>query len=170
MSVTNLYTPSKDRIDLLRGCPMPSLLPVDLLASACQRVLANPDDHEALLNYGQPVGYQPLREALAAWLGEHYQVAPDPNRICVTGGASQSLACILQSFTDPIYTRAIWMVAPCYFLAASIFEDSGFTDRLKAVSEDDDGINIEELEQKLTANDESWSSLNSEVCYRSSNR
>ncbi|KAF5541762.1 aminotransferase [Fusarium mexicanum] len=159
----NLYSFTKDRIDLLRGCPMSKLLPADLLSSACQRVLANPNDHEALLNYGQTIGYQPLREALATWLSDHYQVTPDPNRICVTGGASQSLACVLQSFTDPAYTRAIWMVAPCYFLAASIFEDSGFANRLKAVSEDDDGLNTEELEQKLIAYDESWTKSNSKT-------
>ncbi|XEU99842.1 hypothetical protein FSHL1_005129 [Fusarium sambucinum] len=163
MSITNLYSSSENGIDLLRGCPTPSLLPADLLASACQRVLSNPNDHETILNYGQTVGYQPLREALATWLSEHYQVNRDPDRLCITGGASQSLACILQSFTDPSYTRGIWMVAPCYFLAASIFEDSGFASRLKAVSEDDEGINIEELEQKLTDHDESWSVSPSET-------
>ena len=51
-----------------------------------------------------------------------------------SGGASQSVANILQSFTDPEYTRAVWAVAPCYHLMCPIFEDSGFRGRLRAVA------------------------------------
>lgn len=141
----------KQQINLLRGWPSPHLLPADLLSAACQRVLADPVESVPILQYAPDEGYQPLRERLAQWLGRHYGVEPDANRICITGGASQNLACVLQSFTDPHYTRAVWMVAPCYHLAATVFEDSGFAGRLRAVPEDDEGLDIEELERRLEA-------------------
>jgi len=76
-------------------------------------------------------------------------VPADAGRLCITGGASQNLACILQSFTDPGYTVAIWMAAPCYYLACPIFADAGFAGRLKAVPEDDDGIDLSYLEKAM---------------------
>lgn len=114
-------------------------------------MLSDPVESVPILQYGPDEGYQPLRERLAQWLGQHYSVEPDANRICITGGASQNLACIMQSFTDPLYTRAVWMVAPCYHLAGGIFEDAGFAGRLRAVPEDDEGVDIQELERKIEA-------------------
>jgi DNA-binding transcriptional MocR family regulator len=70
----------------------------------------------------------------------------DAERICITGGASQNLACVLQVFTDPVYTR-VWMVAPCYFLACRIFEDAGL--RTRAVGEGDEGVDLVGLEREL---------------------
>jgi DNA-binding transcriptional MocR family regulator len=55
------------------------------------------------------------------------------------------------SFTDVDVTRAVWMTAPCYHLACSIFEDAGFQGRLKAVPEDEDGIDVDILERKMSA-------------------
>lgn len=139
------------QINLLRGWPSPDLLPANLLSAACQRVLADPVESVPILQYAPDLGYQPLRERLAQWLGQHYGVEPDANRICITGGASQNLACILQSFTDPHYTRAVWMVAPCYHLSFGMFEDSGFAGRLRAAPEDDEGLDVEELERRMAA-------------------
>ncbi|TFA97479.1 Uncharacterized protein CCMA1212_010791 [Trichoderma ghanense] len=143
--------PKKKQINLLRGWPSPSLLPAQLLSSATQRILSSPVSSVPLLQYAPDEGYQPLRERLAQWLGRHYGVEPDANRICVTGGASQNLACILQSFTDPGWTRAVWMVAPCYHLAGAIFEDAGFRGRLRAVPEDEEGVDVGELERRMEA-------------------
>ncbi|KAF1733978.1 uncharacterized protein CRV24_005510 [Beauveria bassiana] len=118
----------KTQINFIRGWPAPELLPAGQLAAACQRVLATdrPDVYTPLLEYGADEGYAPLRRGLATWLGRHYGVAPDPDRICVTGGASQNLARILQSFSDAHVTRAVWAVAPVYHLAVPIFQDAGF--------------------------------------------
>ncbi|KAK1989282.1 aminotransferase [Colletotrichum cereale] len=166
----------KKPINLLRGWPSPSLLPAVALSAAAVKTLADPATYIPGLQYGPDPGYQPLRESLARWLsafypavdpaplsatgtaasdsgrdGLHQHHPPDARRICVTGGASQNLACILQSYTDPLYTKNVWMVAPCYFLACPIFADAGFDGRLKAVPEDDDGIDIEYLRKGLEA-------------------
>ncbi|KAI1392417.1 pyridoxal phosphate-dependent transferase [Hypoxylon trugodes] len=136
-------------INLMRGWPAPSLLAPNLLTSAAQSVLSNPATFIPALQYGPDPGYQPLREALAQWLGRHFNVKPDPERICISGGASQNIACILQSFTDPEYTRAIWMIAPCYHLAFDIFKDAGFAGRLRAFPEDDEGVDLKALEEGI---------------------
>ncbi|KAF6805637.1 histone acetyltransferase esa1 [Colletotrichum sojae] len=157
----------KKPINLLRGWPAPSLLPAQALSQAAVTALADPATYVPGLQYGPDPGYQPLREAAAKWLAEFYPRAspayesstsvnedhhdPDVSRICVTGGASQNLACILQSFTDPLYTQNVWMVAPCYFLACPIFADAGFDGRLRAVPEDEEGIDIEYLRRGLEA-------------------
>lgn len=62
------------------------------------------------------------------------------------------MANILQGFTDPAYTRAVWAVSPCYFLAVPIFEDAGFAvgnGKLKGVREDEEGVDLEELERGI---------------------
>lgn len=150
---------AKKPINLMRGWPSPSLLPAALLSAASQRLLADPAIYTPALQYGPDPGYQPLREGLARWLGRHYGVDADPERICITGGASQSVACLLQSFTDPVVTRAVWVVAPCYYLACPIFEDSGFKGRLRATPEDKEGIDLEALEAKIRALEESENDL-----------
>lgn len=69
--------------------------------------------------------------------------AADADRICITGGASQNLACVLQVFSDPLKTR-VWMVAPCYYMACRIFEDAGVL--MNAVGEGSEGIDLVALE------------------------
>ena len=144
MSIT-----SPPPINLLRGWPAPSLLPNAAMQSAALRVLADPSKAQPALLYGPDQGYAPLRDALAAWLANFYGAPELPERICVTGGASQNLAVILQVFADPGTTRNVWMVAPCYHLACRVFTDAGFADRLRAVPEDEEGIDIGYLERRL---------------------
>lgn len=143
----------KQQINFLRGWPAPELLPAAQLAAACQRVLsdADPAAYTPILEYGADEGYAPLRRHLARWLARHYNVQPDPERICITGGASQNLACLLQSFTDPNVTRAVWAVCPVYHLAVPIFNDAGFGGRVRATPEDGDGVDVQALEDKMMA-------------------
>lgn len=164
----------KKQINLLRGWPSPHLLPPSHLLSASTSLLTSPppDDEPPsskfsfnipALQYGADPGYEPLRHSLAAWLTQNYtahETYPShgfptlttAEQICITGGASQNLANILQGFTDPAYTRAVWAVSPCYFLAVPIFEDAGFAvgnGKLKGVREDEEGVDLEELERGI---------------------
>lgn len=142
---------AKGPIDLLTGWPNPGLLPPAHLESAAHTVLSNPDLTRESLRYGEDEGYLPLRKAIAGWLTNFYepQEKISYDRICITGGASQNIACVLQTFTDPIYTRNVWMVAPTYFRCCRIIDDSGFGGRLRGVPEDEEGIDIDYLAEHI---------------------
>lgn len=145
---------SKKQINLLRGWPNPSLLPTPAIARAAQTALSDPSIAIPGLSYGPDPGYQPLREEIAAWMQRFYGTestdadakSSGADRICITGGASQNLACVLQVYTDPVRTR-VWMVAPCYFLACGIFKDAGLG--MSAVPEGEEGVDLEMLEEML---------------------
>jgi DNA-binding transcriptional MocR family regulator len=141
--------PPKRPINLLRGWPNASLLPQAQLLAASQTALSNQSVATDGMLYGPDDGYLPLRQEISKWLSSFYDCPDEVQRICITGGASQNLACILQVFTDPSVTRAVWMVAPCYFLACRIFEDAGFVGRLRAVPEDADGIDVHYLQREI---------------------
>ena len=132
-----MHSAPKRAINFLQGWPHPSLLPPRLLQIASTNVLLDvPSVTTEVLEYGNDGGYPPLMKSIASWLTKFY--APrEPvshKRIVISGGASQNLACILQTYTDPLYTRNVWIVAPAYYLAFRIFTDSGFDGRLKAVT------------------------------------
>lgn len=148
-----MSAPQKE-INLLRGWPAASLLPAHLMARGAERILSDPAVYTPAMQYGPSGGYPLLRSSLTQWLARHYRVKPDTERLAITGGASQSIANVLLSFTDPVITRAVWFVAPTYHLASNIFEDAGFKHRLRATPEDEDGVNLEILENKILALEE----------------
>jgi DNA-binding transcriptional MocR family regulator len=134
-------SPPTKQINLLRGWPHASLLPVEKIREASKRALGDEKTVIPGLCYGPDAGFGPLRESIEEWTGRFFKGDRKTeeeskgdgemdegeklgDRICITGGASQNLACVLQVFSDPVYTN-VWMVAPCYFLACRIFEDSG---------------------------------------------
>jgi aspartate/methionine/tyrosine aminotransferase len=107
--------------------------------------------------YGPDEGDARLRKGVASWLTSFYSASKPitEDRIAVSGGASQAIANILQVYTDPIYTRNVWLVSPSYMLVFRIFEDSGFAHKLRAVpSEDDEGIDIDFLRAQIRMSEE----------------
>ncbi|KAF1914490.1 pyridoxal phosphate-dependent transferase [Ampelomyces quisqualis] len=147
---------SKKLINLLRGWPNTSLLPTQLLDKATHNVLKNPTIAYPAMCYGPDAGDPRLRKHVASWLTNFYQPkdAIPEERVCITGGASQNLACLLQVYTDPAYTRNVWVVAPAYMLSCRMFEDAGFHQKLRAVPEDNEGIDMEYLRQEIKKSEE----------------
>ncbi|THV87313.1 putative aminotransferase [Aureobasidium pullulans] len=138
-------------INLVRGWPSTTLLPTEHLSRAAQKALGNPSIAFPGMLYGPDEGYCPLRETLGLWLTSFYRPEKpvSKERITITGGASQNLGCLLQVFTDPAYTRDVLFAAPAYMLAFRIFEDNGFAGKMKAVPEDDDGMDMCALRKVL---------------------
>jgi DNA-binding transcriptional MocR family regulator len=138
-------------INLQLGWPSPSLFPSQQLLSGATNVLSSQKLSAASLVYGPDAGYAPLRESLAKWLTKIYSPhsIPKSGRICVTNGASGNLDNILARFTEPGYTRNIWMIEPSYFLACPIFMDAGFSGLMKGVPEDEEGLDVEFLRRGL---------------------
>ncbi|KAJ5574829.1 hypothetical protein N7450_008728 [Penicillium hetheringtonii] len=138
-------------IDLLTGWPNPALLPAPDLLRSATTVLTDPSIANPALLYGPDEGPESLRIHIAQWLNTFYRPHRPitPHRICITGGASQSLACILHVFTDPLYTRNVFMVDPTYHLAGRMVDDAGFAHQTRRVPEDEEGIDLDYLENAL---------------------
>nr|POE86460.1 uncharacterized protein CFP56_46644 [Quercus suber] len=147
---------TKTPINLLRGWPNDALLPVQLLKDAAQEALSDTSIAYPGMAYGPDHGYQPFREAIADWLTAFYKPRSpiSASQVVATGGASQNLGCMLSVFTDPEYTRNIWIVAPAYFLAFPIFEDAGLGSKMQAVPEDEEGLDIEQLRKEMAKSEE----------------
>ncbi|KAG5926643.1 hypothetical protein E4U42_003080 [Claviceps africana] len=149
-----MASPADKPIDFSLGCPSPSLFPSYHLLQGASSIVYSAEKCPDTLVYGPDAGYAPLRARIAAWLRHVYSPDEDSGavsaeRICITSGASANLANILTKFTEPGYTRAIWMVEPCYFLACPIFTDAGFEGRLRGVPEDEQGLDIDFLRSAL---------------------
>ena len=138
-------------VDLLTGWPNPALLPAPDLLRSATTVLTDPSIANPALLYGPDEGPESLRVHIAQWLNSFYRPHRliTPHRICITGGASQSLACILHVFTDPLYTRNVFMVDPTYHLAGRMVDDAGFARQTRRVPEDEEGIDLDYLENAL---------------------
>jgi DNA-binding transcriptional MocR family regulator len=138
-------------INLQLGWPLPSLFPSAQLLDGASSVLNSQKKMAASLIYGPDAGYEPLRHSIAKWLTSIYGRGSEhpPDRTCVTGGTSGNLDNVLARFTGPGYTRTIWMVEPCYFLACPIFMDNGFQGMMRGVPEDDEGLDIDFLRASL---------------------
>lgn len=144
--------PTGNQINLQLGWPSPALFPSAELNEASDAVLTDFNAASAALVYGPNRGNIPLRQEVARWLSSAYYGNPesiDEGRVCIAGGASQNLANCLLRFTDPTYTRRIWMIEPTYFLACPIFEDCGFAGKLRGVPEDEEGIDLDFLRAGL---------------------
>ncbi|KAJ5119947.1 hypothetical protein N7448_010616 [Penicillium atrosanguineum] len=170
-------TPPRVHINLQRGWPSTRLLPTQALLAAADATLQNTTRASESMLYGPGLGDPALRNGMTKWLSQLYRLRSPPvtqcpptnakggvqeyhaesissERICITNGASGNLASVMAAFTDPVYTRRVWMVEPTYFLACTIFEDAGFQDRLVGVPEDEQGLDVELLRAQIEVVDQ----------------
>ena len=104
----------KGALDLSRLAPDERDFPAEAFAS----LLAEVARDGALLAYGSPFGYRPLRESLAVRLGRR-GVPADPDGILIVNGAQQGLDLITRALVDPGDPVAVDV--PSYSLALSLF-------------------------------------------------
>ncbi|KXH29825.1 aminotransferase [Colletotrichum salicis] len=137
-------------INLQLGWPSPRLCAASALLDGATQVLTSESETAAALIYGPHIGHPPLRKSIAEWLSSVYDSEIDHERISINNGASGNLANVLLKFTDPLYTRKIFMVEPTYFLACPIFEDNGFQGKLAGMPENNtDGLDIASLRREI---------------------
>ncbi|KAK7956917.1 aminotransferase [Apiospora aurea] len=144
-------------INLQTGWPSARLCASAAILDGAQQVLTSEAEAGPAMLYGPRIGHTALRESLATWLSTFYaqSMAGNPttkDRIAISNGASGNLANILQKFADPLYTRAIFLAEPTYFLACPIMEDNGFRGKLRGVPEggpEHGGLDLGFLRQRL---------------------
>lgn len=94
-----------------------------------------------VMAYGDAMGYLPLREAIAEYLGTARGVRCEASQILVTTGSQQGLQLSAQVLLDP--KDRVWMEEPGYPSARQAFLAAGA--HLIPVEVDQEGMNIEKI-------------------------
>lgn len=118
------------------GVPAVDLFPFATWSRLAARLLRNPP--RELVAYGEPAGFRPLREAIAAHIRERRNVACDPAQVIVTSGTQQSLDIVNRLVLDP--DEEIWLEDPGSLAARSAFLSAGA--RIVPVPVDGEGIDV----------------------------
>ncbi|MGX6564903.1 MocR-like pyridoxine biosynthesis transcription factor PdxR [Cupriavidus necator] len=92
-----------------------------------------------LLAYPNPVGYLPLREHIATYLGLSRGVTCLPDQVFITSGYRATLELVLRSLASP--GDRMWFEDPGYLLARSFLAETGV--QLVPVPVDEEGIDVE---------------------------
>ena len=123
-------------ISFARGVPAPDCLPVAELADCARAVLER--DGTTALSYGPATGYAPLRK----WIAERHGVAA--GRVLLTNGSLQGFLLLAQLLAP---TGRVLVEAPTYDRPLKILAKLGA--EVVPVPQDDDGLDIDALEEEL---------------------
>jgi GntR family transcriptional regulator/MocR family aminotransferase len=116
--------------------------PFEIWSRIAARVHRNPS--REVLGYGDPQGYFPLREAIAAHLKSARGVNCTPEQVIITAGAQQALDLTARIFLSE--KDSILIEDPCYQEARSAFAAIGA--KIIPVPVDAEGLNLSDAKQK----------------------
>ena len=131
-------TQRPDVISFAGGLPAPGLFPVEAIAGAAERVLA--ESGRRALQYSTTEGHPPLRQKLAARLP-----GARPDELLITAGSQQGLDLVARVLLDPGDLVAV--AAPTYMGALRAFD--AYEARYVSVASDDHGMRVDALEDAL---------------------
>src|SRR5580658_3581334 len=94
--------------------------------------------HRSALQYGDPMGYRELREAIAAYLRASRGVRCEWQQVMIVSGSQQALDVSARVLLD--VGSPVWVEEPGYWLARHVFLSAGC--RLVPVPVDDDGLDV----------------------------
>jgi 2-aminoadipate transaminase len=128
-----------DVLSFAGGLPAPEAFPVEAIADAAARVLA--DEPGAALQYGVTEGFGPLREWVAARF-ERWGVPTRPEDVLITHGSQQGIELVARAFLDP--GDRVLVEDPTYLAALQAF---ALCEAVPVpVPSDDEGLKAEALE------------------------
>jgi GntR family transcriptional regulator/MocR family aminotransferase len=110
--------------------------PVAVWSSLLARHSRNP--LARLLNYGDPMGLYPFREAVATYLRTARAVRCEPENVMVVSGSQQALAITARVLLEP--GDHVWMEEPGYRGAREVLSMAGA--RLQPVTVDEEGLDV----------------------------
>jgi GntR family transcriptional regulator/MocR family aminotransferase len=91
-----------------------------------------------MLNYGDPLGYEPLRREVALYLADARGVRCDASQVIIVSGAQKAIGLAAMVLLDPGDT--VWMEDPGYVTMRELIHAYGA--RVAAVPVDQDGLNV----------------------------
>ncbi|SCU99750.1 LANO_0F03466g1_1 [Lachancea nothofagi CBS 11611] len=151
-------------INFLRGWISHDLLPRQQIIKATTELLKpelreyddDVENHHPLV-YGADSGSLWVREEICKFTNDAFKLEADnltkskPEYINLTSGASYGMLNLLLQTTLPHtgYTRQAFVISPTYFLINDAFIDAGFRNKITAIREKDDGIDLDTLQKHL---------------------
>jgi GntR family transcriptional regulator/MocR family aminotransferase len=118
------------------GLPAFDLFPAEIWTRVLARHWQQPTP--ALLSYGDPAGYPPLREALAAYLATARGVRCTPEQVIIVAGSQQALDLTARVLLDA--GEPVWMEDPGYLGARGALSTAGA--RIVPVPVDQEGLDV----------------------------
>ncbi len=141
------FTQNPDVISFAGGLPNPRFFPVEEIKKSAVKVL---DAHGAqALQYSTTEGHLPLREFICDYYWRKKKLKVTPEEIIITNGAQQAIALLCKTFLNK--GEKVVLERPAYLGAIQAI--SFYEPEFHSVDVDEDGINIEQLEEKYKNND-----------------
>lgn len=140
-------TEAKDIISFAGGLPNPISFPIEEFKDSMNRVLQT--SGEKVFQYSGTQGYLPLRQWIADRYKKRFDMDVTADDILITTGSQQGLDLmgkVLINKGDKVAVES-----PCYLAAIQTF--SLFEPKFLPINLEDDGLNLEELEETLKNND-----------------
>ncbi|MEK4514548.1 PLP-dependent aminotransferase family protein [Paenibacillus sp. FSL H8-0122] len=134
-------TQGKDIISLAGGLPAEELFPAEAIREAYSRVLTG---DSSALQYGLTEGYLPLREQIAARLGQQ-GIPVSSDEMILTTGSQQAIDLLCRILLDPGDT--VLVEAPTYLAALQVL--GSYRADIQVVKSDEEGLLPEHLEEQL---------------------
>ncbi|MBP2111806.1 PLP-dependent aminotransferase family protein [Paenibacillus silagei] len=134
-------TQGKDIISLAGGLPAEELFPAEAIRDAYSRVLTG---DSSALQYGLTEGYLPLREQIAARLGQQ-GIPVSSEEMILTTGSQQAIDLLCRILLDPGDT--VLVEAPTYLAALQVL--GSYRADIQVVKSDEEGLLPEHLEEQL---------------------
>ena len=141
------YAADPEVVSLSAGNPAPDAFPEKAIAEISANLLK--ENPVLALQYGLTEGYVPLRETLKKYMVEKYGVNMEGNDLIITSGAQQVMDLVTKSLVnegDVVITEA-----PSFIGSLNTFRS--YNAKLVGVPMDDDGMNMEALENALKENE-----------------
>lgn len=132
-----------DIINFGIGQPSFDILPTELIHKAAEHRLSQRDP--SYLNYGFEQGDGPLRNGLAQFLTDGYDLPVTAAQLLITVGASHAIDLICNNLTKP--GDVIFVEEPTFFLILGLFRDYDL--EIVPIPLNNGGIDIDVLEEKL---------------------
>ena len=141
------YAADPTVVSLSAGNPAPDAFPAEALREISERLMR--ENPVLALQYGVTEGYAPLRESLKAYMKDDYNIGRDFDDLVITSGAQQ----VMDLMTKALVNEGDEVVceSPSFIGSLNTFRSYGA--KLLGVPMDEDGMNMEALEETLRTHD-----------------
>ncbi len=140
------YAADPEVVSLSAGNPSPDAFPAKAIEEISAKVLA--EDPIKVLQYSVSEGYMPLRQHLMEYMQKEHNTGSENDDILITTGAQQIMDLCTKALVNEGET--VIVEAPSFIGSLNTFRS--YNAKLVGVTVEPDGMNTDELEEKLKAN------------------